>query len=131
MSRKILLSVGAVCVSGFGFAAIAGEGSHDGAVPAGYEATGETRSCLPLSRLKDSDPVDDDNLLFEMRGGDMYLNTLDGTCTGLKREGRFSYRTTQRQICKGDVIQVTDQFGIFQGGCALSDFQALQEAADE
>lgn len=94
-------------------------------VLAGYEKTGATTNCIRLSMLRDSDPLDDFAILFEVKGGAVYLNELNGRCTGLERERRFSYRTPQAQICEGDIISVTDNFGTFRGSCSLGEFQEL------
>ena len=78
--------------------------------------------------VRDSDPVDDYIILFEVRGGAMYVNELNGRCSGLGREKRFSFRTPQNQICEGDIITVLDSFGMFRGACSLGEFQALADA---
>ncbi len=101
------------------------EGDHAAKVLAGYEKTGDSTDCIRLSMVRDSDPLDDFAILFEVRGGAMYLNELDGRCAGLERERRFSFTTPQAQICKGDIISVTDTFGTFKGTCGLGEFQAL------
>ncbi|MEM9014473.1 MAG: hypothetical protein AAGB02_05130 [Pseudomonadota bacterium] len=91
----------------------------------GMERTGETVSCLRLSMVRDSDPLDDRTIVFEVRGGGKYVNDLNSRCNGLKREGRYSHRTPQNQICSGHIISVTDSFGNFLGSCALGSFEAL------
>ncbi len=92
---------------------------------AGYEKTGDTMNCIRLSMVRDSDPLDDFAILFKIRGGAVYLNELNGRCTGLERQRRFSYTTPQAQICQGDIINVTDSFGNFRGSCSLGSFQQL------
>ena len=81
--------------------------------------------------VRDSDPLDDFAILFEVRGGAMYLNELNGRCSGLERQKRFSYQTTQAQVCEGDIISVTDTFGTHLGGCSLGSFQELSPIAVE
>ncbi len=97
----------------------------------GYEKTGESVNCLRHSMVRDADPIDDYMILFEVRGGAMFLNELNGRCNGLGIERRFSYRTTQAQICEGDIISVTDSFGNVRGSCSLGEFQALMDAPTE
>ncbi len=108
----------------FGAVATA-ESDHAEKILSKYEKTGEATNCLRLSMVRDSDPLDDYAILFEVRGGAVYLNELNGRCTGLERERRFSYRTPQAQICEGDIISVTDTFGTFRGSCSLGEFQKL------
>ncbi|MEM9494784.1 MAG: hypothetical protein AAGA09_02180 [Pseudomonadota bacterium] len=98
---------------------------------AGYQKTGDEVSCLRLSMVRDTDPLDDTMILFEVRGGAMFVNELNGRCVGLERERRFSLRTPQNQMCEGDIINVTDNFGNFRGSCSLGAFQALMDMPEE
>ena len=121
----LISSVSIALIAG-GAASVASAGDASD-VLASFEKTGEEVTCLRLSRVRDSDPLDDYGILFEERGGAMYLNELEGRCTGLERERRFIYRTPGAQICKGDIISVVDNFGNFRGGCSLGSFQKLTE----
>ena len=99
---------------------------------AGYEKTGEVVRCLPLTQVRDSDPIDDNAMLFEVRSGGMYLNELRGKCIGLKRNDRYSYKTTQNQICAGDIITISNRAGTVQlGSCGLGEFEALAEIPED
>jgi len=124
-------SLGAACVALAAGAAAFAESDHAVSALANYEKTGDSKNCLRLSMVRDSDPLDDFAILFEVRGGAMYLNELDGRCTGLEHEKRFSYTTPQAQICEGDIITVTDTFGTFRGSCSLGEFQQLSEISAE
>ena len=121
--RVALYSALGAAVIGLGATATAGDSAAD--VLSKYEKTGADETCLNLSHVRDSDPLDDHAIMFELRGGDMYLNELDGRCTGLERERRFSYKTSQNKICKGDIITVTDNFGNFRGSCSLGAFEKI------
>lgn len=122
----IAIAAGFVFAFG-GFAASADEGADK---LFGFEKTGSSKSCLRSRQVRDSDPLDDHNILFEVAGGKLYLNKLNKRCTGLMREGRFAYRSPQAQICKGDIISVTDNFGTFRGSCALGQFEQVVEASE-
>jgi len=50
--------------------------------------------------------VDDLNIIFYMIGSDTYHNILPRQCHGLKREGRFSYKTSTGSLCKQDTIRL-------------------------
>ena len=124
-SVKTFLSGGIACAVAFGASAIAGD--YGAEVLASYEKTGESVSCLSLPRVKDTDPLDDHAILFEVRGGDVFLNELNGVCAGLGRNKRFSYKTTQNRICRGDIITVSDPVGNSIGSCSLGGFEALSK----
>ena len=48
--------------------------------------------CVSLSRVSRTKVIDDNTILFYMRGRRIYRNILDRECPGLEREGRFTYR---------------------------------------
>ncbi len=127
--RKFIAAGCIAALSLAGGSAFAGDRAAE--TLAKYEKTGETETCMRLSMLRDSDPLDDYAILFEARGGAIYLNELQGRCTGLERERRFGYKTPQAQICEGDIITVTDSFGNFRGSCSLGAFQKLVDITPE
>ncbi|WP_375202697.1 DUF6491 family protein [Hyphococcus sp.] len=96
-----------------------------------YEKTGESRNCLMLSSVRDTDPLDDYTLLVEASGGAVYLNELNGRCTGLGRERRYVRRSSSTNMCKGDIIRVIDSFGNTRGSCSLGAFEALSEISQD
>ena len=130
---KGFLKLAGLAAIGAGFIGTASADHKGSADPlAGYEKTGEVVRCLPLRQVRDSDPIDDNAILFEVTGGRMYLNELRGKCAGLKRNGRYSYQTTQNQICVGDIITVSNRSGTMQlGSCGLGEFEALAEISED
>lgn len=96
-----------------------------------YEKTGESQSCLMLSTVRDTDALDDYTLLVEASGGVVYLNELNGRCSGLGREGRYVRRSPSTQMCKGDIIRVINSFGATLGSCSLGAFEKLSEIPEE
>lgn len=119
-----------ICAGVMGTASAGQKGSADPL--AGYEKTGEVVRCLPLTQVRDSDPLDDSAMLFETRRGEMYLNELRGKCVGLKRNDRYSYQTTQNQICAGDIITISNRAGtVTLGSCGLGEFEALAEIPED
>lgn len=92
-----------------------------------YERTGETVTCLSLHNIRDTDAVDDYTLLVEAPRGEMYINELNNRCIGLAREQRYVHKTSQNQLCRGDIIQVMDSFGNPLGSCGLGDFEKLSK----
>lgn len=91
-----------------------------------YEKTGEVVSCLMLASVRDTDALDDYTLLVEA-SGDVYLNELNGRCSGLGREGRYARRSSGSRMCRGDIIHVLDSFGNVRGSCSLGSFEKLSE----
>ena len=62
--------------------------------------------CIRLNQLSSTEIVDDRNVLFYMRGDQVYLNSLPNRCPGLREERTFMYRTTHSQLSDLDVIAV-------------------------
>lgn len=95
-----------------------------------YQETGETRSCVSLSRVSSIVPLDDNHFLFEMRGGDVYLNRIRGRCNqAASGFTRIEYRVSGNQLCRGEIINVVDNSsGLWAGSCGLGDFVQLEPA---
>lgn len=86
--------------------------------------------CISLSRIESSDVIDDKRILFEMRGGDYYLNELPHRCPGLGFEDAFMYRTSIGQLCDMDIVTVLINagFGLQSGAsCGLGMFRPISE----
>lgn len=94
---------------------------------AGFERTGETRSCLSLSRISRIEPIDDNHFLVEMRNREVWLNTVRGRCVGASSQfNRLQYRMSGNQLCSGQIIEVVDNgTGMYSGGCGLGQFEQL------
>ncbi|MDX1404012.1 MAG: hypothetical protein R3192_05730 [Woeseiaceae bacterium] len=86
------------------------------------------RNCISVSRIRNTEVVDDLNVLFYMRGSRIYHNILPRRCPGLAREKRFSYRVSGSSLCHMDSIQVLYSYpGGFNDGptCSLGYFQEI------
>ncbi len=70
---------------------------------------GEKEMCLETVRIKETRILDNQTILFEMRGGNYYLNRLPVACPGLKIAGGFSYSTSIAKLCKQDSIKVVSR----------------------
>lgn len=91
-------------------------------------------SCLQLTRISRTRVVDDETVLFYVRGGDVYQNVLPRTCNGLKRNDRFMYQPFSNRLCDTDMITVLEQFGgRFDRGmtCRLGEFYPISELEAE
>lgn len=92
------------------------------------------QDCVIVSRIDQTDAVDDQNIIFRMRGKQVFRNHLPRRCPGLERENRISYRTTNGRLCSIDTITVLEQWGVgFRDGftCRLGEFVPLSPAEIE
>ena len=86
--------------------------------------------CVSIPRIRDTDIIDDRTILFEMKGGQIYRNTLPRKCPGLRRSDAFMYKTRLSQLCAIDTISVLNRLG---GGftrgpsCGLGKFYPISE----
>ena len=100
-----------------------------------YEPTGETKKCLRTYYIRNSKVLDDWRILFEMRGGGVFLNTLPWRCPRLGFEKSFTYTLRgPAQLCDLDTITVLQTFGsgLNSGAsCALGKFVELEKIADD
>lgn len=93
------------------------------------------QDCVLVSSIDETDAVDDQNLIFRMRGNKVFRNTLPRKCPGLERENRIAYEARNSRLCSIDTITVLEQrFGVgLQGGftCRLGEFVPLSPAEVE
>jgi hypothetical protein len=91
--------------------------------------------CILSSSIDKTEAIDDQNILFYMRGRSVYRNTLPRKCPGLERENRISYELrSTRRLCSTDLVTVLEQTGFGGGGlggfrdgftCRLGEFVPL------
>lgn len=104
--------------------------------PAQYAAAAgsEPVACMALMRIDHTHVLDDQNILFYMRNGDIYLNRLSHRAPGLDLNQPFMYRTTLNRICNNDIITVLENHGFGLTPAAsttLGMFQPIDEARAE
>lgn len=101
LRNRVLLSFAASCALGLAPAVLTlADEVEDG------------ERCVDTRRISSTEIIDDQNILFHMRGHRIYLNTLPYRCSSLARENRFSYRTTISRLCDNDLITVLYESGI-------------------
>jgi hypothetical protein len=92
------------------------------------------QDCILSSSIRQTEAVDDQNVLFFMRDRSVYRNHLPRKCPGLEREDRFSYRLDgTRRLCSINTITVIEDspfgagVGSFRDGftCRLGEFVPL------
>ena len=92
------------------------------------------QDCIIVSRIDQTDALDDQTIIFRMRGRTVYRNTLPNKCPGLQRENRIAYQSNTSRLCNIDTITVLEDFGVgFRPGftCRLGPFVPLSEAEVE
>jgi hypothetical protein len=92
------------------------------------------QECVNVSRIDETEALDDQNIIFRMRGDQVFRNHLPRACPGLERENRIAYRTMSGRLCSIDTITVLEQWGIgFREGftCRLGEFVPLSPAEIE
>lgn len=92
--------------------------------------TGEPSRCLPLSRVRRTEIIDDSTIVFYTRRKEAYVNNLPRSCPGLEVNGRFMYEVHQSRLCETDWITVLERFGVGYGRgftCRLGVFHPANE----
>ncbi|TNE62501.1 MAG: hypothetical protein EP335_12810 [Alphaproteobacteria bacterium] len=92
-----------------------------------YAATGETRNCISLRMIRDSDVIDDQTIFFQVSGNKGYLNKLPRRCPRLGDERRFMHKTSIGQLCDLDFITVLDSTGNEWSSCGLGKFEEMEK----
>ena len=93
-------------------------------------ATDGVKRCVSLRQIDHTKVIDDDTVLFFLRGGDVMRNDLPGRCPTLMSEDAFMYRTSLDQLCNSDTITVLNDvgFGFTPGAtCGLGEFEPITE----
>ncbi|MGI9293037.1 MAG: DUF6491 family protein [Pseudomonadales bacterium] len=88
------------------------------------------KRCISLARIDRTHVLDDNNILFYMRGKKVYINKLPHKCRGLRRADSFMYKTSLSQLCDLDIITALDNigFGFSRGAsCGLGTFYPIDK----
>lgn len=121
----------AILVAALCSASAAGQDGEDRADDDAFDRT--PQSCIPASRIDRTEVIDDNTILFHMRGRDQaYANYLPERCPNLGREERFSYQLRSRQLCDITLITVIEDIGFGPGfTCRLGEFHPVTAAEIE
>ncbi|MFC7050859.1 DUF6491 family protein [Emcibacter nanhaiensis] len=125
----LVLAMGSIA----GVAAAAEDGAEKPAAEepealAKYERTGDVRKCVPISFIDHTQVLDDQHILFHMKGKKIYLNKLPRRCPRLGFEKSFAYKVSINQLCNVDIITVFDNTsGIPGPSCGLGDFEEVKK----
>jgi hypothetical protein len=94
----------------------------------------DAEQCVRLAAIDRTEVIDDRNILFYMKGGDIYRNELPHDCPGLAAGRAFMYRTSLSQLCNVDIITVLRNIGFgFSPGasCGLGMFHPVRPLTAE
>jgi hypothetical protein len=132
MRREIAVALSALAAAGlFAYTAIAKE---DAGAPAdspalkNFERTGEFETCLPSNRINYSRILNKRQILFEMTGGEVYLNE-PNACPGLSTSYALVYTANPNHLCNTTVVRLIEPGSPApeRGGCGLSRFEKLKK----
>jgi len=96
-----------------------------------YDRTGDTKSCLSPSRIRTTRVIDDEHIIFEMRGKKVFLNTLPRRCPRLGYNKSIRYTVRAGSICKNDIFEVFDSSGLIGTSCSFGQFEQLEKKKDD
>lgn len=88
------------------------------------------KTCVLLRNIDRTDVIDDYNILFYMRGSDIYHVRLPNRCAGLRIADSFMYSTSLSVLCELDVIRPLRHFGgrfTPTGACGLGRFRPIMK----
>lgn len=91
-------------------------------------------NCVSLRQVQRIDIMDQQHILFYLRGGEIYTNHLLGKCPGLRRNDTIMYRTTLNQVCRLDMFTILRNVGGgFMPGatCTLGSFHPTSREETE
>ncbi len=101
---------------------------EDASIVEEQDSIAEGVRCVSSRPIRKTEVLDDQNILFYVRGAAIYLNHLPKPCKRLAQEGRFMYRTTVARLCRSDHITVLIDSGSGLGlgrACRLGTFYAI------
>jgi hypothetical protein len=87
--------------------------------------------CVIVSSIDQTEAVDNQTIIFHMRGRAVFRNQLPRECPGLERENRIMYETRTSRLCSNDTITVLEDLGIgLRRGftCRLGEFVPMSPA---
>ena len=82
-----------------------------------------TRDCVTTHTLRSTAVLDDQTILFQLRDGSVWKNTLDYSCPSLGFNEAFSYVSHGAQLCDLDTIKVFEPYGSSGATCGLGKFE--------
>jgi len=99
--------------------------SSEPAASGGQQANNDTKACIRPTDITRQDIVSDEEIRFEMRNGDKWVNKLPRKCPSLKFQGGFTWDVRGMLVCSNEqTIYVKDD----GTPCQLGAFTRLPKA---
>lgn len=102
-----------------------------GAAEPATPAAGKQENCLMLSRIRKTQVVDQNTVLFYFSQNEIYKNTLPHTCNSLRSDTAVEYRSSINELCSTDIITPLVSTGggyMHAGSCGLGRFERIDKA---
>ncbi|HEX8579241.1 MAG TPA: hypothetical protein VIA98_03450 [Allosphingosinicella sp.] len=88
-----------------------------------YRQSGQPVSCVNLRNVRGNHSAGEGAIVFEGTGNRLWVNRPAGGCPDLRGDRTLITRTPSGQLCRGDIVRVTElTSGIDYGSCGLGDF---------
>lgn len=81
------------------------------------------KQCIQSSRIKNSDVIDNQTIVFHMYHNKSWVNKLPYPCPNLYHEGGFKYVLHEDKLCSTDIITVLHT----HAKCSLGSFEPYIE----
>ena len=96
----------------------------------GYQATGESKRCVGYSRIRRTEVLDDNTILFHMAGRKTYANILKYECPSLGFQRAIKYTVRGGTLCNIDYVEVITSSNSGPT-CRLGSFYEVVELDEE
>ena len=126
--RRISIMAATACLSSLAPLTTAEETLQNEKNQDDQDSVTEGQRCVRSRSISKTEVLDDQNILFYMRGTAIYLNYLPKPCKRLSDEGRFMYYTSVSRLCKSDSINILREAGLSMSAgraCKLGSFYAI------
>ena len=119
---KTTMRTGAVATVLAGFLAACTSASTTAGAPAASTSAGIENSCINPTQITRQEVLSDQEIRFELRNGEVWVNRLPRTCPGLKFQQGFAWDVRGTLVCSNEQrITVKDEGTT----CMLGEFAKL------
>lgn len=112
------------------FVTVAIAAEDEAETPTGYTRTGIFETCIQTQQIRTSRILNRSQILFEMVGGEAWLNE-PKNCPALSKSLALAYDSTTGQLCTMTIVTLVDPGSAVatRGGCGLEKFERLEKSA--
>jgi hypothetical protein len=96
--------------------------------PAAADEYGDSPRCIQTTRIRDTQVLDGQHIVFRVRGDKYYLVRLDFACPRLRRGSGIMYESSGRRLCTLSWVRAISGFGgssDFGPPCQIPGFQEI------